>query len=89
MIVGAKVNLNPEGKFGEAEWKALAESLSMYSDKRYETARYFFVKDGTIVRQVAVSSQTPSATLAFPDEGYHWKLREWALENKAKIVLKL
>ena len=86
LIVGAKVALNSEGKLAEAEWKALAERLSMYSDKRYETARYFFVKDGTIVRQVAVSSQTPSATLAFPDEGYHWKLREWALENKAKIV---
>lgn len=86
LIVGAKVALNSEGKLAEAEWKALAERLSMYSDKRYETARYFFVKDGTIVRQVAVSSQTPSATLAFPDESYHWKLREWALESGAKIV---
>ena len=86
LIVGAKVALNSEGKLAEAEWKALAERLSMYSDKRYETARYFFVKDGTIVRQVAVSSQTPSATLAFPDEGYHWKLREWALSSEAKIV---
>lgn len=86
LIVGAKVALNPEGRLDEAEWKALAERLSMYSDKRYETARYFFVKDGAIVRQVAVSSQTPSSTLAFPDEGYHWKLREWALEREAKIV---
>lgn len=86
LIVGAKVALNLEGKLDEAEWKALAERLSMYSDKRYETARYFFVKDGAIVRQVAVSSQTPSSTLAFPDEGYHWKLREWALGREAKIV---
>ena len=40
----------------------LAAVAQIYRDPRLETARYFFVKDGAIVGQTAISSRKPGST---------------------------
>lgn len=45
----------------------LSRALHLYSDERYETARYFFLKKGRITEQVNISSKIPNFTVLMPE----------------------
>lgn len=85
-IIGTKVETDENGAITKGGWEKLNNTLEMYSDKRYETARYLFVKDGKIVRHVAVSSKTPASTAVKPDDDFLLKLRTYAEETDSKVI---
>ena len=86
-IIGTKINFSEDGCISNEEWNKLSKSVQAYSDKRYETARYFFVnKEGQIVRHVSVSSGQPSATSIKPSEDFLYRMRQYATENDCRIV---
>ncbi|WP_149554555.1 JAB domain-containing protein [Treponema pectinovorum] len=85
-IIGKQFETDASGKPTLEGMKAISKAMKIYSDKHYETARYLFVKDGTIIRHVSVSSQTPSSTIIKPDENFLFNLKSYAKENKAQIV---
>lgn len=75
-----------DGKITERGWADISQILQTYSDKRYETARYLFVKDGKINRHIAITAQNPSATIARPDEHFLFKLKSYAEQTKSSLV---
>ena len=86
-VIGTKIDFSPDGAVSEDGWKKLSVAVQPYSDKRYETARYFFVnKDGQVVRHVAVSARQPSATNIKPSEKFLLALRTYASQNDCRIV---
>jgi len=86
-VIGTKIDFSPDGAVSEDGWKKLSVAVQPYSDKRYETARYFFVnKDGQVIRHVAVSARQPSATNIKPSEKFLLALRTYASQNDCRIV---
>lgn len=85
-IIGKQFETDPSGKPTMDGMKQLSQAMEIYSDKRYETARYLFVKDGVITRHIAVSSQTPSSTIIKPDDKFLYELKNYAEETGSKIV---
>ena len=75
-----------DGKMSEKGWAEIADILQVYSDKRFETARYLFVQAGQIIRHVAVSCQNPSATISKFDEDFLFKLKTYAEAEAASVV---
>ena len=63
--------------------------MNIYSDKRYETARYLFVKDGQIIRHLTVSTQTPSSTIIKPDDSFLYNLKNYAEQTDSKSITML
>lgn len=74
------------GKITEKGWNDISKTIQMYSDKRYETARYLFVRDGKIIRHVAVSNQNPSSTISQPDKDFLFQLRTYAKQTDSSVV---
>ena len=86
-IIGLRLNFSSDGTLNEEGWNLLSKAVQPYSDKRFETARYFFVRnDGTIIRQVSVSTRQPSATNIKPSEKFLLALRTYATDNDCRIV---
>lgn len=85
-IIGKQFETDSSGKPTMDGMKQLSQAMEIYSDKRYETARYLFVKDGVITRHIAVSSQTPSSTIIKPDDKFLYELKNYAEETGSKIV---
>lgn len=85
-IIGKQFETDSSGKPTMNGMKQLSQAMEIYSDKRYETARYLFVKDGVITRHIAVSSQTPSSTIIKPDDKFLYELKNYAEETGSKIV---
>ncbi len=85
-IIGKQFETDSSGKPTMDGMKQLSRAMEIYSDKRYETARYLFVKDGVITRHIAVSSQTPSSTIIKPDDKFLYELKNYAEETGSKIV---
>lgn len=85
-IIGKQFETDSVGKPTMDGMKQLSQAMEIYSDKRYETARYLFVKDGVITRHIAVSSQTPSSTIIKPDDKFLYELKNYAEETGSKIV---
>lgn len=77
-----------DGKLTEKGWGEISKTLQVYSDKRYETARYLFVQNGKIIRHVAISVQNPNATISKPDENvtYLEKLKTFAQNTNSSVV---
>lgn len=70
----------------EEGWKDLSKILSIYSDRRYETARYLLVKDGKINEQISVSSQTPTFSIVSPHDWMLSKLRIYSQRTDSKLL---
>ena len=74
------------GRITERGWTEITDILQVYSDKRFETARYLFVRDGRIMRHVAISCQNPTATISKFDEDFLFKLKTYADGEDTSIV---
>ena len=85
-VIGKHFETDAEGKFTLESFKEIARTMEIYSDKHYETARYLFVKDGQIMRHIAVSSQTPASTIIKPDDNFLFQLKRYAENTGSKIV---
>lgn len=85
-IIGQTFDHAADGSPTQQGWDELTRALSMYSDKRYETARYLFVKDGKIARHIAVSSKQPSETIARPDDNFLYSIRDYAEDTDSSVV---
>lgn len=85
-VIGKHFETDKGGKFTLESFKDIAKTMSIYSDKHYETARYLFVKDGQIMRHIAVSSQTPSSTIIKPDDDFLYQIKSYAESTDSKIV---
>lgn len=85
-IIGNQVDSDKNGKPTLEGYKSLAQAMNIYSDKRFETARYLFIKDGQIIRHLTVSTQTPSSTIIKPDDSFLYKLKNYAEQTDSKIV---
>lgn len=85
-IIGKRFETDSTGKPTLDGMKRLSMAMEIYSDKRYETARYLFVKNGVITRHIAVSSQSPSSTIIKPDDKFLYQLKNYAKETGSKIV---
>lgn len=86
-IIGKQFDTDEKGNPTFKGISALAEAMEIYSDKQYETARYLFVKNGTVIRHVTVSSQIPSSTIIEPDENFLYKIKKYADDTNSQIVL--
>lgn len=75
---------NKDGFPTEQGWKDLSQILSIYSDPRFETSRYFLVKDGNIKEHIAVSSQIP--IFSFIGTFMLDKLRIYAQKTDTKLL---
>ena len=85
-VIGKHFETDMDGKFTLESFKDIAKTMQIYSDKRYETARYLFVKDGQIMRHIAISSQTPASTIIKPDDNFLHQIRDYAQSTGSKIV---
>ena len=86
-IIGTKINFSEDGSISNEEWNRLTKSVQAYSDKRYETARYFFVnKEGQIVRHYMASCQFPSESIYKLSDNDLYSLRQYATDNDCRIV---
>ena len=85
-VIGKTISRDKDGKITEQSLKDISKTMSVYSDKHYETARYLFVKNGRITRHIAVSSQTPSSTVVKPDDKFLFELYDYAKETNSQIV---
>ncbi|MBO4858710.1 MAG: hypothetical protein J5527_09360 [Treponema sp.] len=85
-VIGLRFDVDSLGNPTLEGYKSFSKVMEAYSDKRYETARYLFVKDGQIVRHIAVSSQTPSSTVIKPDSRFLHDLKTYAENTDSKIV---
>lgn len=85
-IVGKRFDVDEKGTPTFEGMKAISRAMEIYSDKHYETARYLFIKDGQIMRHIAVSAQTPASTVIRPDEKFLFSLRDYAEKTESKIV---
>lgn len=85
-IIGKKYEIDATGKPTIKGMKALSRAMEIYSDKHFETARYLFVKDGTIVRHITISSHTPASTIIKPDDNFLYQLKSYAEETGSQIV---
>lgn len=86
-IIGKQFDTDEKGNPTFKGISALADAMEIYSDKQYETARYLFVKNGTVIRHVTVSSQIPSSTIIEPDENFLYKIKKYADDTDSQIVL--
>ena len=85
-IIGKQFETDSSGKPTLNGMKSLSKAMEIYSDKHFETARYLFVKDGLIIRHIAVSSQTPSSTVIKPDENFLYNIRTYVKETGSQII---
>ena len=88
-IIGNLIDTDKTGKLTLESYKTLAQAMNIYSDKRYETARYLFVKDGQIIRHLTVSTQTPSSTIIKPDDSFLYNLKNYAEQTDSKSITML
>ena len=85
-IVGKSFEVGQDGTPTFTGLTALSKAMNVYSNKQFETARYLFVKDGTIIRHLAISSNTPSSTIYKQNEDFLSKIASYAKETDSKIV---
>lgn len=85
-IIGKHFDTDDSGKPTLDGMKSLSKAMEIYSDKHFETARYLFIKEGTIIRHITVSSQSPSSTIIKPDDKFLYDLKSFAKETESKIV---
>ena len=62
--IGKRCNLalNPT----PANWIEASKLISIYNDPRFETARYFIIKDNKITGHIAISNEIPNSTSVYP-----------------------
>lgn len=83
--VGKKIH-TINGKISEQGWRELSDILHIYSDKRYESARYLLVKDGTIIDHIALSSKVASSTVTQSHPLFLEELRIEAEQKDCQVV---
>ena len=74
-IVGKKCELTPD--FSSDKWIEASKLVSIYNDPRFETARYFIIKENKISAQIAVSNEIPNSTSVYP---HTWMLNRLRLQ---------
>lgn len=74
-IVGKKCELamNPTPE----NWIEASKIISIYNDPRYETARYFIVKDNKITDHISITNEIPNSTCVYP---HTWMLNRLRLQ---------
>lgn len=85
-IIGKTIPLNKFGEIGEKEWVQLSNYLNIYRDKRFETARFLFLKNEEIIDHIAFSSKLPTSTFPYPSEENFFEYKRFALKYGCKIV---
>jgi len=85
-IIGENIEMNGD-TLSPQGWQALSELLSIYSDKRYETARIIFINEnGKIVDQITYADRYPDRTMPYPSGKSIFSYKEYAKNTGAKIV---
>lgn len=74
-IVGKKCELTPN--YSADNWIEASKLVSIYNDPRFETARYFIIKENKISAQIAVSNEIPNSTSVYP---HTWMLNRLRLQ---------
>jgi len=85
-VIGKSFPHDSSGRPTKEGWNELSNTLSVFSDKRFETARYIMVKDGRIIRHIGVSSCSPSSTIIQPDDDFIFSLRNYAEKTDSKVI---
>lgn len=60
-----------------ASWVNASKLVSIYNDPRFETARYFIIKDNKITAHIAISNEIPNSTSVYP---HTWMLNRLRLQ---------
>lgn len=74
-IVGTKCELTPDSS--SEKWIEASKLVSIYNDPRFETARYFIIKENKITAHIAVSNEIPNTTSVYP---HTWMLNRLRLQ---------
>lgn len=85
-IIGKRFDIDEKGNPTLEGISALSKAMNIYSDKSYETSRYLFIKDGTIIRHATVSTRTPSSTLTKDTDIFWYNMKSYAQKTGSKIV---
>lgn len=85
-IIGKRFDVDEKGNPTLEGIAALSKAMNIYSDKSYETSRYLFIKDGTIIRHATVSTKTPSSTLTKDNDIFWYNMKSYAQKTGSKIV---
>lgn len=74
-VVGKKCELalNPTS----ANWINTSKLISIYNDPRFETARYFIIKDNKITAHISITNEIPNSTSVYP---HLWMLNRLRLQ---------
>lgn len=74
-IIGKKCELalNPS----PINWINASKLVSIYNDPRFETARYFIIKDNKITAHISITNEIPNSTSVYP---HTWMLNRLRLQ---------
>ena len=74
-IVGKRCELalNPT----TTNWINASNLISIYNDPRFETARYFIIKDNRITAHISITNEIPNSTSVYP---HTWMLNRMRLQ---------
>ena len=63
-VVGKKCELSLNSS--PVNWITASKLVGIYNDPRFETARYFLIKDNKITAHIAISNEIPNSTSVYP-----------------------
>lgn len=74
-IIGKKCELalNPSS----INWINTSKLISIYNDLRFETARYFIIKDNKITAHISITNEIPNSTSVYP---HTWMLNRLRMQ---------
>ena len=74
-VVGKKCELALN--LTSANWINTSKLISIYNDPRFETARYFIIKDNKITTHISITNEIPNSTSVYP---HTWMLNRLRLQ---------